>query len=260
VYSSKSGNDLLVHQVLDTAYASRMIRRIGCQNQCYLMSSVAIQQNRLDGFDMASLSTPALLAEIMSKGKRMTYEELCNEVLPYWPNPRKHNGERYAYSSHSQAVLDCLRNRKDDYSSDRNSKEDTSDYPKLMLSLMLADLLPWPLNDICYLLKLRCCSSSNHGHDKLLLCMGSSMNTELLRNFMQSLLYWLSGDYNPLHSDPKLAEVAGRICRYIFTNEKEVVNYVTRMAPLLCLNILMDSLHGTFSGGKVRERLFKEES
>lgn len=24
---------------------------------------------------------------------------------------RKHNGERYAYSSHSQAVLDCLRNR-----------------------------------------------------------------------------------------------------------------------------------------------------
>ncbi|GJV37954.1 hypothetical protein Tco_1410431 [Tanacetum coccineum] len=31
-YSSKSGNGLLVHQVLDTAYASRMIRRIRCQN------------------------------------------------------------------------------------------------------------------------------------------------------------------------------------------------------------------------------------
>ncbi|KAK3001688.1 hypothetical protein RJ639_020414, partial [Escallonia herrerae] len=54
---------------------------------------------------------PALIAEIMSKGQRMTYEELCNAVLPHWPNLRKHNGERYAYSSHSQAVLDCLRNR-----------------------------------------------------------------------------------------------------------------------------------------------------
>lgn len=41
----------------------------------------------------------------------MTYEELCNAVLPHWPNLRKHNGERYAYASHSQAVLDCLRNR-----------------------------------------------------------------------------------------------------------------------------------------------------
>lgn len=54
---------------------------------------------------------PGLIAEIMCKGQRMTYEELCNAVLPHWPNLRKHNGERYAYSSHSQAVLDCLRNR-----------------------------------------------------------------------------------------------------------------------------------------------------
>ncbi|XAR70109.1 hypothetical protein NMG60_11026865 [Bertholletia excelsa] len=54
---------------------------------------------------------PGLIAEIMSKGKHMSYEELCNAVLPHWPNLRKHNGERYAYSSHSQAVLDCLRNR-----------------------------------------------------------------------------------------------------------------------------------------------------
>ncbi|VFQ59817.1 unnamed protein product [Cuscuta campestris] len=54
---------------------------------------------------------PGLIAEIMSKGERMTYEELCNAVLPHWPHLRKHNGERYAYSSHSQAVLDCLRNR-----------------------------------------------------------------------------------------------------------------------------------------------------
>ncbi|KAL1556423.1 hypothetical protein AAHA92_12049 [Salvia divinorum] len=54
---------------------------------------------------------PGLIAEIMSEGKRMTYEELCNAVLPHWPHLRKHNGERYAYSSHLQAVLDCLRNR-----------------------------------------------------------------------------------------------------------------------------------------------------
>lgn len=54
---------------------------------------------------------PGLIAEIMGKGRRMTYEELCNAVLPHWQNLRKHNGERYAYSSHSQAVLDCLRNR-----------------------------------------------------------------------------------------------------------------------------------------------------
>ncbi|XP_044486862.1 uncharacterized protein LOC123211940 [Mangifera indica] len=54
---------------------------------------------------------PGLINDIMSKGKRMTYEELCNAVLPHWPHLRKHNGERYAYSSHSQAVLDCLRNR-----------------------------------------------------------------------------------------------------------------------------------------------------
>ncbi|PON73503.1 Autoimmune regulator [Parasponia andersonii] len=54
---------------------------------------------------------PGLINEIMSKGRRMTYEELCNAVLPHWHNLRKHNGERYAYASHSQAVLDCLRNR-----------------------------------------------------------------------------------------------------------------------------------------------------
>ncbi|KAK7269037.1 hypothetical protein RIF29_21752 [Crotalaria pallida] len=54
---------------------------------------------------------PGLIHDIMSKGRRMTYEELCNAVLPHWHNLRKHNGERYAYSSHSQAVLDCLRNR-----------------------------------------------------------------------------------------------------------------------------------------------------
>ncbi|KAL9272563.1 PHD finger protein-like protein [Drosera capensis] len=59
----------------------------------------------------ARRTLPALIAKIMSEGRRMTYEELCNAVLPHWNNLRKHNGERYAYSSHSQAVLDCLRNR-----------------------------------------------------------------------------------------------------------------------------------------------------
>ncbi|KAL1822979.1 hypothetical protein ACET3Z_009757 [Daucus carota] len=57
----------------------------------------------------AQRTLPGLLSMIMTK--RMTYEELCNAVLPHWPHLRKHNGERYAYSSHSQAVLDCLRNR-----------------------------------------------------------------------------------------------------------------------------------------------------
>ncbi|KAJ4955702.1 hypothetical protein NE237_012485 [Protea cynaroides] len=58
----------------------------------------------------ASRTLPGLIDEIMSKGKSMTYEELCNAVLPHWQNLRKNNGEQYA-SSHSQAVLDCLRNR-----------------------------------------------------------------------------------------------------------------------------------------------------
>ncbi|XP_021974464.1 protein DETOXIFICATION 12-like, partial [Helianthus annuus] len=35
---------------------------------------------------------------------------------------------------------------------------------------------------------------------------------------------------------------------YIFTNEKEVVDYVTKITPLLCVNIIMDSLQGNFSG------------
>ncbi|XP_028553302.1 uncharacterized protein LOC110092314 isoform X1 [Dendrobium catenatum] len=56
-------------------------------------------------------SLPCLIDEIMSKGKCSTYEELCDAVRPYWHSLRKPNGERYAYSSHSQAVLDCLRNR-----------------------------------------------------------------------------------------------------------------------------------------------------
>ncbi|KAL6573758.1 hypothetical protein OROHE_002217 [Orobanche hederae] len=34
---------------------------------------------------------------------------------------------------------------------------------------------------------------------------------------------------------------------YIFSNEKEVVDYVTNMAPLLCLSVIIDSIQGTLS-------------
>ncbi|KAL6539022.1 hypothetical protein OROMI_025348 [Orobanche minor] len=35
---------------------------------------------------------------------------------------------------------------------------------------------------------------------------------------------------------------------YIFSNEKEVVDYVTNMAPLVCLSVMIDSIQGTLSG------------
>lgn len=38
---------------------------------------------------------------------------------------------------------------------------------------------------------------------------------------------------------------------YLFSNEKEVVDYVTNMAPLVCLSIIMDSLQGVLSGNKL---------
>lgn len=57
------------------------------------------------------LTLPSLIDEILSKNQHMTDDELCEAVLPHWQNLRKHNGERYAYTSHCQAVLDCLRNR-----------------------------------------------------------------------------------------------------------------------------------------------------
>lgn len=41
-------------------------------------------------------------------------------------------------------------------------------------------------------------------------------------------------------------------CRYVlgyaFSNEKEVVDYVSQMVPLLCLSITTDSLLGVLSG------------
>jgi MATE family multidrug resistance protein len=39
-----------------------------------------------------------------------------------------------------------------------------------------------------------------------------------------------------------------RIFGYTFSNEKEVVDYVTAMAPLVCLSVIMDSLQGVLSG------------
>ncbi|PON35432.1 Multi antimicrobial extrusion protein [Trema orientale] len=35
---------------------------------------------------------------------------------------------------------------------------------------------------------------------------------------------------------------------YVFSNEKEVVDYVTNMAPLVCLSVILNSLHGVLSG------------
>ncbi|GAV87080.1 MatE domain-containing protein, partial [Cephalotus follicularis] len=35
---------------------------------------------------------------------------------------------------------------------------------------------------------------------------------------------------------------------YTFSNEKEVVDYVTKMAPLVCLSVIVDDLQGVLSG------------
>lgn len=35
---------------------------------------------------------------------------------------------------------------------------------------------------------------------------------------------------------------------YVFSNEKEVVDYVTAMAPLLCVSVILDSIQVTLSG------------
>ncbi|KMT08176.1 hypothetical protein BVRB_6g142990 [Beta vulgaris subsp. vulgaris] len=39
-----------------------------------------------------------------------------------------------------------------------------------------------------------------------------------------------------------------RVFGYTFSNEKEVVNYVTVMAPLICVSVIIDSLQGVLSG------------
>lgn len=35
---------------------------------------------------------------------------------------------------------------------------------------------------------------------------------------------------------------------YVFSNEKEVVDYVAAMAPILCLAVILDTLEGVLSG------------
>lgn len=42
--------------------------------------------------------------------------------------------------------------------------------------------------------------------------------------------------------------VCRRIFGYAFSNEKEVVDYVTEMAPLVCVSVIFDSLQGVLSG------------
>lgn len=39
-----------------------------------------------------------------------------------------------------------------------------------------------------------------------------------------------------------------KVFGYTFSNEKEVVDYVTRMAPLVCLSVILDSFQGVLSG------------
>ncbi|CAN4121735.1 unnamed protein product [Withania somnifera] len=39
-----------------------------------------------------------------------------------------------------------------------------------------------------------------------------------------------------------------KVFGYVFSNEKEVVDYIANMAPLLCLSVLTDSFQGTLSG------------
>ena len=39
-----------------------------------------------------------------------------------------------------------------------------------------------------------------------------------------------------------------RVFGYVFSNEGQVVDYVTTMAPLVCLSVIMDRLQGVFSG------------
>ena len=39
-----------------------------------------------------------------------------------------------------------------------------------------------------------------------------------------------------------------RVFGYSFSNEKEVVDYVTDMAPLVCVSVILDSIQGVLSG------------
>lgn len=49
-----------------------------------------------------------------------------------------------------------------------------------------------------------------------------------------------------------VASITFFLCRYnlgyLFSNEKDVVNYVKDMTPFLCVSIVMDSIQAVFSG------------
>lgn len=47
-----------------------------------------------------------------------------------------------------------------------------------------------------------------------------------------------------------------QILGYGFSNDEDVVFYVTNMVPLLSLSLILDSLHGTLSGLHLFELLF----
>ncbi|XWS47597.1 hypothetical protein CRYUN_Cryun14cG0165800 [Craigia yunnanensis] len=53
-------------------------------------------------------------------------------------------------------------------------------------------------------------------------------------------------------TEPIIVAIIFFCCRddfgYLFSNEKEVINYVAEMVPLLCISVLMDSLQAVLSG------------
>ncbi|KAM0946730.1 putative chromatin regulator PHD family [Dioscorea sansibarensis] len=92
-----------------------------------VLATRSLTRDISDDDGVSARTLPGLVDEIMKKGRCTTYEELCDAVHPHWHSLRKPNGERYAYSSHSQAVLDCLRNRNEwSHLIDRGPKTNSS--------------------------------------------------------------------------------------------------------------------------------------
>uniref|UniRef100_A0A2N9ICG4 Uncharacterized protein n=1 Tax=Fagus sylvatica TaxID=28930 RepID=A0A2N9ICG4_FAGSY len=77
-----------------------------------------------------------------------------------------------------------------------------------------------------------------------------------------SVLFYMSQyDYNTLYNTiwtwllqqetsivSTILLASGRVFGYTFSNEKEVVDYVATMAPLVSLSVILDSLQGVLSG------------
>ncbi|XP_039137749.1 uncharacterized protein LOC120275283 isoform X2 [Dioscorea cayenensis subsp. rotundata] len=92
-----------------------------------VLATRSLTKDISDDDGVSARTLPGLVDEIMKKGRCTSYEELCDAVHPHWHSLRKPNGERYAYSSHSQAVLDCLRNRNEwSHLIDRGPKTNSS--------------------------------------------------------------------------------------------------------------------------------------